>query len=280
MLSRRNRSTFVKRTSHTAFVVGGLACLLAPLSVQAQGLNTFYYNQAPANIAANTQDPAYNSLSTLQSQIFDYGLPDANQLTPILNVGDHGQINGAGTDYQGAAFPANVGPNNFQGYLSGMINISSSGAYTFGTSSDDGTVLFVDGQMVVNNNTYQGFNFNGAYPITAPGVTGTINLNAGYHNIVLGYYQGGGAYSFDALVSGPDTYNTFVDLGDTANSSPPLTPDTGYPSITGSAPIDTTTGNLIVGYDNTSTTFGGKIFQQRVRSVGDRRHREGRHREV
>ena len=55
-----------------------------------------------------------------------------------------------------------VGLDNFQVRLSGFINITHADNYTFTTTSDDGSVLFIDGgdgitpnddTPLVNNNT-------------------------------------------------------------------------------------------------------------------------------
>ena len=142
MLSHRDLGNAMKLSGCIA-VVAALACLLAPLSAHAQatsGLATLYYNYN-----ANPDQANFDSLSALQASLGP-AAPAATLITPILNVGDHGN----GT--QGAAFPSGVGPNTFTGYLSGMIDITTGGSYSFQTGSDDGTVLFIDGQMVVNNN--------------------------------------------------------------------------------------------------------------------------------
>ena len=82
-----------------------------------------------------------------------------------------------------AAFGYNA-TANYEIQLSGFINIVENGTYTFGTTSDDGSVIFIDNNPtpVVNNNFYQGFTRR----------TGTIALTPGIHTIVIGYYQGGG----------------------------------------------------------------------------------------
>src|SRR5262249_12953088 len=61
------------------------------------------------------------------------------------------------------------------------------GTYTFSTRSDDGSVLRIDGNPVVNNNFYQG-------PTTR---TGTVALAAGIHNFEVQFFQGGGGKSLD-----------------------------------------------------------------------------------
>ena len=84
------------------------------------------------------------------------------------------------------------------------MNIATTGAYTFSTTSDDGSVAFIDGGdgtgpnglPAVNNNMYQG-----ATKVTS----NTINLSAGLHAITVGYYQGGGGQGLLVEYNGPDT---------------------------------------------------------------------------
>ncbi|MCO6454487.1 MAG: hypothetical protein J5I93_04145 [Pirellulaceae bacterium] len=78
---------------------------------------------------------------------------------------------------------------------SGKIQITSGGTYTFTTRSDDGSVLFINGQPVVNNNKSQG----------ATNRSGSVMLAPGLHDIAVGYYQGTGGAAMQASYAGPDT---------------------------------------------------------------------------
>ena len=74
---------------------------------------------------------------------------------------------------------------NYEALFNGFINITTPGTYTFSTTSDDGSMLFVDGKdtPVVSNNNFQG----------ATTQTGTVNFTTtGYHQIDVGFFQGGG----------------------------------------------------------------------------------------
>ena len=196
------------------------------------GLASLYYD-VTSPVQAN-----FNSLTALQSHIGSLGTPGAIAATPVLNLNNGG-----------ATFPAAIGSNDFEGYSSGMISITNSGVYSFATGSDDGSMIWVDGQLVVSNNNSQSFSY--------PQRLGSIALSAGYHNIVMGYYQITGGYSFEAGVSGPDTSGSTVDLG--SASSPALTPDLVAPSLSGGGNVNLQTGNLIVGSDNANSTFSGTI---------------------
>ena len=62
--------------------------------------------------------------------------------------------------------------------------------YTFGLTSDDGSMIYIDGKTVVNNNNDQGENGS----TTVPHQTGGVTLSAGVHQIAIGFYQGAGGY--------------------------------------------------------------------------------------
>ena len=60
----------------------------------------------------------------------------------------------------------------------------------FATTSDDGSMLYIDGNAVVDNNNFQ----------AATQATGLVNLTPGLHTIDVEYYQGGGGATMDAPV--------------------------------------------------------------------------------
>jgi len=70
----------------------------------------------------------------------------------------------------------------FSAEMKGYFDVATSGSYTFNTGSDDGSYLFIDGQLVVNNAFYQGYTVR----------QGTVSLSAGQHLFDLQYFQGGG----------------------------------------------------------------------------------------
>jgi hypothetical protein len=76
---------------------------------------------------------------------------------------------------------------NYSAQITGQFNVASAGVYTFSTRSDDGSILRIDNQVVVNNNFFQA-------PTTR---TGTVSLAAGIHNFQVQFFQGGGGKSLD-----------------------------------------------------------------------------------
>ena len=89
--------------------------------------------------------------------------------TPLLRTGvlSKPSIQGASrTDHFGYIF-------------SGLIKVPENGVYTFQTSSDDGSVLYIDNELVVNND-----GSHAAIP-----ATGFIALEKGFHSYKLYYFE-------------------------------------------------------------------------------------------
>ena len=84
--------------------------------------------------------------------------------------------------------PAGSVTTNFGFLFSGTINIPVTGTYTFYTSSDDASELFINGynyaHMVVNNNFQQGMTQR----------SGTITLAKGSYPFYVAYEQSGGGF--------------------------------------------------------------------------------------
>ncbi|MGD8501940.1 MAG: PA14 domain-containing protein, partial [Phycisphaerales bacterium] len=65
--------------------------------------------------------------------------------------------------------------------------------YTFYTTSDDGSQLFIDGAMVVDN--------DGTHGMVEQ--SGTVSLSAGLHDIVVTMFELGGGEGLDVEWEGP-----------------------------------------------------------------------------
>jgi autotransporter-associated beta strand protein len=146
--------------------------------------------------------------------------PDVSVLTSTggkTNL-DYSNSNGARAPMFGGtgATQANYGfpsLDNFEANFNGLINITAEGDYTFSTTSDDGSVVYLDGvdTPVVNNNFYQGMTTR----------TGIVHLTAGQHAIALGFYEGGGGLGWTTQYSGPDTAGSLIAIPNAV-----LVPDT------------------------------------------------------
>lgn len=99
-------------------------------------------------------------------------LPDFDSLTPVA---------------AGVAQNFDVGlrqrDDNFALRFTGYIEIKTAGTYMFYTNSDDGSKLYIDDSLVVNNDGLHG----------AQDASGVVNLAAGKHKIVVTYFERTGA---------------------------------------------------------------------------------------
>ena len=92
----------------------------------------------------------------------------------------------------------NQDPNNFGAVWSGSLLVGAPGSgaaleagpITLATASDDGSTWWVDGQLVLDNNQYQGRHEQ----------TATITLSPGAHEIYVGWYEGNGGANMEAKI--------------------------------------------------------------------------------
>lgn len=109
-------------------------------------------------------------------------LPDFDSLTPVT----------AGTA-QNFDVALRQRDENFALRFTGYINIQNAGVYTFYTNSDDGSKLYLDGSLIVDN--------DGTH--SAQDRSGTIALTTGKHLIVVTYFEKTGLQSLNVSFAGP-----------------------------------------------------------------------------
>jgi mono/diheme cytochrome c family protein len=83
--------------------------------------------------------------------------------------------------------------NNFAVKFTGILTIPKPGKYTFFTTSDDGSRLYIDAREIVEN--------DGVHPASEK--QGEVELTAGGHPIIVTYYQEAGESSLKVEWSGP-----------------------------------------------------------------------------
>jgi DNA-binding beta-propeller fold protein YncE len=81
----------------------------------------------------------------------------------------------------------------FSVWWQGTINAPDSGTYVFETLSDDGSYVYIDGQLVVDNG-----GVHGSRP-----VSGSVSLQAGPHDIDIKYFQDGGGITMEVFWQPP-----------------------------------------------------------------------------
>ena len=143
----------------------------------------------PSNIASATPQAGLdgtgltgqywnNNNNTGYGPGFNYAAapPDVTEIDPTINL----DVNGA----NGAFQPAGIGHDNFNAQWTGLVQAQVTGPYVFTTASDDGSRLYIDGQLVVDNYNYQGVTSVSSAPIT---------FAAGSKHLVKYlFFQGGG----------------------------------------------------------------------------------------
>ncbi|MGE3809155.1 MAG: c-type cytochrome [Gemmataceae bacterium] len=99
--------------------------------------------------------------------------------------------------------------SNFAIRYQGLIDIPETGRYKFWTRSDDGTLLKIDGKLIVNN--------DGMHPPQEKG--GDVTLRQGRHAIELGFVQGGGGHEMAVFWQPPNGKREPVPAGILFNQS-------------------------------------------------------------
>jgi len=77
--------------------------------------------------------------------------------------------------------------------FTGYVEITAAGTYTFQTDSDDGSEIYVDDRKVASN--------DGIHPVASK--RGTINLEPGFHKIVVTFFEAAGGEELSVRYEGP-----------------------------------------------------------------------------
>ena len=84
--------------------------------------------------------------------------------------------------------------------FTGMIRIGKEGVYSFTTDSDDGSRLYVNDELIVDND-----GIHGAHP-----VSGQIPLKAGFHPVRLMFFENLYGQHLKVWIEGPETGKTII----------------------------------------------------------------------
>ena len=170
----------------------GAAAITAPGTLEiippaANGLIGYFYNIAAVTnnfftLAAMeahfaTVTPDFAALSSDNTDTFDFGTG-----SPYIIAGEYAS--------------AGSRPENYEVLWRGSITVPASGSYVFGCYGDDGYLLAIDGQQVLNRPYWN-----------ASWCEGTVTLAAGRHDITIGYFQrtGGGGIRLQVRLPGTKT---------------------------------------------------------------------------
>jgi len=128
-------------------------------------------------------------------------LPNFSALTPVAS---------------GQAATVSVAPklrnSNYGLRFTGWIKLPTDGIWKFHTTSDDGSKLYLDNRLVVDNDFLQ-----------APTErSGSILATAGYHAITVEFFQGGGGDFLSIAYEGPGVAKQTIPAGVLFRTLPPL----------------------------------------------------------
>ncbi len=129
----------------------------------------------------------YYILSSAPSRLSDINFDAPPSATGVVSDINFPSTNGPG-------WPG--GPNDdFAVRFTGKVTVPTSGTWHFRTNSDDGSALWINGTLVVNNDGLHGMQT----------VQGNISLTAGSHDIEVRGFERGGGYGLIVLWHGPGT---------------------------------------------------------------------------
>ncbi len=147
-----------------------------------------YSNEAsvtPQNISVGSGDGLYGQYYSGDDSSFTFAgkTPILQTVDPTVNF----QYNTGGLNFNPRPFDAAVPNNNYTVRWTGKVLAPVTGNYVFTTITDDGSVLYLNGVKVVDNNHYQ----------AATSVSSAaLALTGGQqYTLEMDYYQGGGGGS-------------------------------------------------------------------------------------
>ena len=148
--------------------------------------------------ASNQGEGAFGQLK------MQFGRKQAGNMAPGLSYSYFGGVFDALPAFEGLS-PMKTGiadqvnlsvaasTENFALEFRGFVQILTQGTYTFFSSSDDGSRVFVDGKLVVDN--------DGIHPMRE--ISGSVVLSAGYHVLKIQYFEKTGGEGLEIKYQGP-----------------------------------------------------------------------------
>ncbi|MFT6896296.1 MAG: putative acyltransferase (DUF342 family) [Paraglaciecola sp.] len=200
-------------TAETISFAHSLASPDAPLKCFINNNQSCDFTFAAANpgltIEAFDTDKQISNLSDADNAIAD-NFGNVTQYTAIMDVVNFSDGASGGNFAHDAPFFSGA-KDDFAVHVTGWVNISTAGYYTFGTNADDGLKLAIDSNSVIYDDNRH-----------APrNLFGTVSLTAGWHTLDLVFFERGGGAVLE-LFAASGQHNAFSDtdfqlVGDTQN---------------------------------------------------------------
>lgn len=167
-----------------------------------------------SSVALRNADNPANTGNGLDYKYFQgawSSLPDFGSVTPVKT--------GTVTNFDISPRTQN---DNFGFRYTGYVNVPADGVYTFYTSSDDGSKLYIGSALIVNN--------DGLHGVVEK--SGTIGLRAGKHALTVDFFEAGGGESISVSYQGPGIGKTTIPASALYRVSPTFLRDPENPAIT------------------------------------------------
>ena len=159
----------------------------------------------------------FYALPTTVTKLADVNFAAAPTSTGLVGTLD--TVNGTSSFWSG-------GPQDrFAARYTGDLNVTKAGAYTLYLTSDDGSALYVDGKLVINN--------DGLHASALK--TTTLNLSAGAHKIEIRYFENTGYQTLKLEWKGADTGGVRKVVSGPALTTPNHAPDAVNDAVTTAA---------------------------------------------
>ena len=166
---------------------------------EARAISTYLLRaQAPAGPASKLAGLSYEYFDKSVSNLADLEklMPSASGNTEAFTVAVAPRKNGFGLRFRG------------------VLDVPKDGDYTFYTESDDGSRLYLDEKLIVDN--------DGIHPQLER--SGKVTLKAGEHAIAVGYFDGGGNVAFKVQWKGPGIGKQEIPAARLSHEGQPMRP--------------------------------------------------------
>ena len=148
-------------------------------------------------------------------QIPETTIENLDKIPDLAALGEPTSTHEADTiDFNSAAFEGMGLTDHFAAHWTGEIEIKVGGAYTFYDNSDDGSKVFVNDMLVVDNDGLHG---------PEEEKSGTIVLEEGRHLVTVDFFEKDGGADLHVKYSGPDTdgEDALLQAAPPASAQPP-----------------------------------------------------------
>jgi hypothetical protein len=159
----------------------------------------------PARFLAHKEDPDLDAVAPgLIAEYFNIGeelgdFPSLEERKPA-KVRIDPQVNFESTEEE---FAGTGLSETFYARWTGLVKAPAEGMFTFYTESDDGSRLYIDGALVVDNGGLHGMEER----------SGVVQLRAGEHEIRIDFFENGGGAGCKASWEGPGTEKQIIPAG-------------------------------------------------------------------